>query len=111
MQAATQVDYERGASFKKLADVVHQVWKDNVNEEEDLGEIPDDYLDPIMYTLMTDPVKLPSNISVDRSTIASHLLSDPSDPFNRAPLTLEMLVPDTELKATIDAWVASKKKK
>ena len=111
VQAATQVDYERGASFKKLADVVHQVWKDNVNEEEDLGEIPDDYLDPIMYTLMTDPVKLPSNISVDRSTIASHLLSDPSDPFNRAPLTLEMLVPDTELKATIDAWVASKKKK
>ena len=30
--------------------------------------------------------------------------SDQFDPFNRAPLTMEMVVPNTELKAKIDQW-------
>ena len=43
-----------------------------------------------MYTLMRDPVRLPSSKAVvDRSTIKAHLLSDVTDPFNRSPLTLE----------------------
>lgn len=46
-----------------------------------------------MYTLMEDPVILPgSRISIDRATIRSHLLSDPHDPFNRVPLTMEDVV-------------------
>ena len=46
-----------------------------------------------MYTLMEDPVILPtSKTSIDRSTIRSHLLSDPNDPFNRAPLKIEDVV-------------------
>lgn len=41
---------------------------------------------------MRDPVKLPSSgVVVDRSTIRRHLLSDPSDPFNRAPLSESQL--------------------
>ena len=39
-----------------------------------------------------------SNAVVNRSTIARHLLSDPSDPFNRNKLTLDMVRPDTEMK-------------
>ena len=51
-------------------------------------------LDPLMYTLMRDPVILPSSrVIIDRSTIKSHLLSDAKDPFNRVPLTLEEVVP------------------
>jgi len=47
-----------------------------------------------MFTLMEDPVILPtSKTSIDRSTIRSHLLSDPNDPFNRAPLKIEDVVP------------------
>ena len=47
-----------------------------------------------MYTLMEDPVILPaSRQTIDRSTIRSHLLSDPNDPFNRAPLKIEDVVP------------------
>jgi len=47
-----------------------------------------------MYTLMEDPVILPnSRMSIDRSTIRSHLLSDPHDPFNRVPLTMEDVIP------------------
>ncbi|KAI9696955.1 MAG: hypothetical protein M1836_004916 [Candelina mexicana] len=80
--------------------------------EEDLGEVPEDFLDPLMYTLMEDPVFLPtSKISIDRSTIRSHLLSDPNDPFNRAPLKIEEVVPDTDLKARIQAFKAEKKGK
>ncbi|KAJ5136464.1 hypothetical protein N7448_005018 [Penicillium atrosanguineum] len=94
--------------------------------EEDLGEIPDDFLDPLMYTLMEDPVILPnSRMSIDRDTIRTHLLSDPHDPFNRVPLKMEdvipgktlvadsppdalLTLPDTALKARIDAFVREK---
>lgn len=74
-------------------------------DEEDLGEVPDEFLDPIMATLMKDPVILPmSKQTVDRSTIRSHLLSDPHDPFNRSPLKIEDVVEDTELKKQIVAF-------
>ncbi len=47
-----------------------------------------------MYTLMEDPVVLPaSRVSIDRSTIRSHLLSDAHDPFNRVPLSIEDVKP------------------
>lgn len=43
---------------------------------------------------MEDPVLLPtSNTVVDRSTIRAHLLGDTRDPFNRLPLTMEMVQP------------------
>jgi ubiquitin conjugation factor E4 B len=64
----------------------------------DLGDIPDEFLDPLMYTLMQDPVLLPvSRIVIDRSTIRSHLLSDPHDPFNRMPLKIEDVLPGKSL--------------
>ncbi|KAJ5143935.1 uncharacterized protein N7515_002722 [Penicillium bovifimosum] len=77
--------------------------------EEDLGDIPDEFLDPLMYSLMDDPVILPgSRVSIDRATIRSHLLSDPHDPFNRVPLKIEDVVPDTDLKAKIEAFKKEK---
>ena len=64
--------------------------------EEDLGDVPDEFLDPLMYTIMEDPVILPaSRTTVDRSTIRSHLLSDPNDPFNRMPLKIEEVISST----------------
>lgn len=48
-------------------------------------------LDPLMDTLMTDPVMLPSGNIMDRSIILRHLLNSPTDPFNRQPLTESML--------------------
>lgn len=58
-----------------------------------------------MATLMLDPVILPSSKTVlDRSTIKSHLLSDPTDPFNRMPLKLEEVLPATDLKGQIEAF-------
>lgn len=82
---------------------------EKVNQEA-LTDAPDDYLDPIMSTLMLDPVILPSSkVTVDRTTIARHLLSDQTDPFNRSPLTMDQIIPDLELKAKIDAWMAEKR--
>lgn len=80
-------------------------------EVEDLAtEAPEEYLDPIMSHLMTDPVTLPSSLIVcDRSTIARHLLSDQTDPFNRQPLTMDEVLPNTELKNTISQWLIQKK--
>ena len=72
-------------------------------------EIPDEFLDPVMCTLMTDPVKLPGGASMDRANIMRHLLSDQSDPFTRAPCSIEDLVDDVELKGKIDAWVRERK--
>ena len=58
---------------------------------------------------MEDPVLLPtSNVIVDRSTIVTHLISDPTDPFNRKSLKLEDLVPCEELKEKILNYKNSK---
>ncbi|XP_057320961.1 ubiquitin conjugation factor E4 A [Microplitis mediator] len=79
-------------------------------EEEILTDAPDEFLDPIMSTLMIDPVILPSSkISVDRQTIARHLLSDQTDPFNRSPLTMDMVKSDVNLRNRIQEWITSKK--
>lgn len=80
-------------------------------EEDDLGEIPDEFLDPLMATLMQDPVRLPvSKAVMDRSTIRQHLLSDPHDPYSRAPLKIEDVIPDEEMKAKIDAFKLERKR-
>lgn len=94
-------DFARRASEQKQLDE---------DEELELGEIPDEFLDPLMFTLMEDPVILPgSKVSIDRSTIKAHLLSDPSDPFNRMPLKLEDVVDDVELKQRINDFKLQKK--
>ncbi|KAL4781217.1 ubiquitin elongating factor core-domain-containing protein [Aspergillus varians] len=84
--------------WDQLQSKVKEAKEADEQEEEDLGEIPDEYLDPLMYTLMEDPVILPaSRMSLDRSTIRSHLLSDPHDPFNRVPLKMEDVLPGMKL--------------
>jgi hypothetical protein len=60
-----------------------------------------------MATLMLDPVLLPtsSKLIMDRAHIVRHLLSDQRDPSTREPLTPDMLIPQPELKAQIQAWI------
>ncbi|KAI9717694.1 MAG: hypothetical protein M1828_007097 [Chrysothrix sp. TS-e1954] len=96
--------------FEKLRDAVNIAKIIEDAEGEDLVDAPDEFLDPLLATLMEDPVNLPtSKNTLDRSTIQQHLLSDPHDPFNRVPLKLEDVVPNTELKAAIDAWREEKR--
>jgi ubiquitin conjugation factor E4 B len=80
-------------------------------EELELGEVPDEFLDPLMYTLMKDPVKLPtSKISIDRSVLKAHLMNDPTDPFNRMPLKMEEVSDDVELRDRITSWIQEKRR-
>ncbi|KAG8462786.1 hypothetical protein KFE25_004762 [Diacronema lutheri] len=73
--------------------------------EEDLGEPPDEFLCAITFEVMKDPVLLPaSGVHADRAAILRHLLSDPTDPFNRTSLTVEQLVPAPELQQQIRDW-------
>lgn len=79
-------------------------------EEMEMGEVPDEFLDPLMYTLMEDPVILPgSKVTIDRSTIKAHLLSDPTDPFNRMPLKLEDVIDDVEMRKKISQFKQGKR--
>ncbi|KAA8910425.1 ubiquitin elongating factor core-domain-containing protein [Sphaerosporella brunnea] len=97
-------------ALAKLAAEVKTIKEREDEEEMELGDIPDEFMDPLMFTLMEDPVVLPtSKTSIDRQTIKAHLLSDATDPFNRSSLKIEDVMPDTELKARIDAWVTERK--
>ncbi|EFP85768.2 uncharacterized protein PGTG_11097 [Puccinia graminis f. sp. tritici CRL 75-36-700-3] len=94
----------------KLVEKVEELRQLEADEELELGEIPDEFLDPLMATLMKEPVILPtSKTTVDLSTIKQHFLSDATDPFNRMPLKIEDVIPDVSLKEKIDAWVKDKK--
>ncbi|KAF0990383.1 hypothetical protein HZS_379, partial [Henneguya salminicola] len=74
--------------FQNFTQALLVLFKTKDQTEIDPEEIPDEFLDPISYTLMIDPVLLPeSRVIVDRTTITKHLLSDETDPFNRANLT------------------------
>ena len=64
--------------------------------------------DPLMDTLMTEPVRLPSGVIMDRPVIIRHLLNSSQDPFNRQELTVDMLEPLPNLKAEIDQWKLSR---
>uniref|UniRef100_A0AAR2JPD8 Ubiquitin conjugation factor E4 A n=1 Tax=Pygocentrus nattereri TaxID=42514 RepID=A0AAR2JPD8_PYGNA len=99
-------------AFSHLADKIKSLADRHQQEEETYSDAPDEFLDPIMSTLMLDPVLLPSsNVTVDRSTIARHLLSDQTDPFNRSPLTMDQIRPNEELKQQIMQWLAEHKQR
>ena len=71
-----------------------------------MEEAPADYLDPLLATIMEDPVLLKtSGTTVDRSTISQQILNEAIDPFNRAPITQADIIPQPELKTKIQAWL------
>uniref|UniRef100_A0A673I901 Ubiquitin conjugation factor E4 B n=1 Tax=Sinocyclocheilus rhinocerous TaxID=307959 RepID=A0A673I901_9TELE len=94
--------------FKLLLEKVEEIVARNSQSEMDYNDAPDEFKDPLMDTLMTDPVQLPSGNIMDRAIILRHLLNSPTDPFNRQPLTESMLEPVPELKARIQAWMREK---
>ncbi|KAG0443663.1 hypothetical protein HPB47_014661 [Ixodes persulcatus] len=101
----------------ELAEKILKAASHQKQEDEAIGDAPEEFLDPIMSTIMNDPVVLPSSgITLDRSTIARHLLRqvwtkvwiDQTDPFNRSPLTMEMVTSDKDLKNKILEWRAKR---
>lgn len=69
-------------------------------------EYPEEFIDPLTYGLMRDPVILrTSNTRVDRSTASMILMNDPIDPFTRESLTEKDVISDLELKEKIQVFL------
>lgn len=96
--------------LKSFADMVEEIYIKNNENAMDLDDAPEDFKDPLMNTVMLDPVELPSGNIMDRTVIVRHLLNSSTDPFSRQKLTEDMLKPVPELKTRIDAWIEQKKK-
>ncbi|CAH1129076.1 unnamed protein product [Ceutorhynchus assimilis] len=96
--------------FRELAEKACRVVERNQKSDAWLEDAPDEFKDPLMDTLMTDPVLLPSGQIMDRSVIMRHLLNSNTDPFNRQPLTEDMLLPVEDLKERIRIWKSEKSK-
>ena len=86
----TNTEIERFMALAEKADVIA---RDNRARDEDYGDAPEEFRDPLMDTLMEDPVKLPSGIIMDKAVIIRHLLNSATDPFSRQPLSEDMLTP------------------
>lgn len=98
------------ARFQELASIVEEKVAENAKKDEDYEDAPDEFKDPLMDTLMSDPVLLPTSGNImDRHVITRHLLNSPTDPFNRQALSPEMLEPATELKEKIRKWKEQKR--
>lgn len=71
---------------------------------------PDEYLDPLLRTLMIDPVQLRTSGKIlDRSCAVQCILRGGRDPFNQKRLTLADLIPQPELAKKIKEWKDNKK--
>lgn len=86
----TTTEIER---FIALAERAAVIARDNRARDEDYGDAPEEFRDPLMDTLMEEPVKLPSGIVMDKAVIIRHLLNSATDPFSRQPLSEDMLMP------------------
>ncbi|XP_049949366.1 ubiquitin conjugation factor E4 B [Schistocerca serialis cubense] len=96
--------------FRNLAEKAHDISVQNLKKEVDYSDAPDEFRDPLMDTLMEDPVLLPSGKVMDRAVIVRHLLNSSTDPFSRQPLSEDMLEPAAELRERIASWKREKKK-
>lgn len=98
--------------LQQLQRKVNQILVEKQQAEIDFGDIPDEFKDPLMDTLMTDPVLLPTSGNImERGIISRHLLNSQTDPFNRMDLKEDDLKPVPELKTRIDEWVLERKTK
>ena len=78
------LDSSKVAVLEGLMAEVDALAEKELAMEEEMGEIPDDFLDPLLMVLMTDPVILPtSGTTMNRDSIEQHLLNSSFDPFNR----------------------------
>lgn len=106
---------DQGTRVRQLDDRLTRVHSRLTSDKSGTGEgvllenedIPDEFLDPITFTLMQNPVKLlTSNTILDASTLKAHMLNDKHDPFNRAPIDEQKhVMPCTELAEKIKTWL------
>jgi hypothetical protein len=95
------------------------------HEEVDELEYPDEFVDPITYSPIKDPILLPNmkgfeNMYFERSTIIKHILNSSQNPYTREPLTIKEVdeynnktnIRDKldNFKIRFDKWISSQNK-
>ena len=76
----------------EIMETINSIHKKIEENSLDEREIPDELLDPIMSTLIEEPIMLPeTDVIMDMNVISTHLLTNKTNPFTRTPLTLEEL--------------------
>ena len=75
------------------------------NEE----DIPQNYICPISYEIMIDPVITPYGISYDRESIEKWLTKNDLDPIAHQKLNKNMLIPNYALKSLIEEYINANK--
>jgi len=111
LQRRQMVDEASIASFADFVATAAAKGEAIQEDEALLGEVPEEFIDEWTGELMTDPVTLPaSRIVLERSSIERHLTTnEATDPYDRSPLTVGQLVPNTELRARIEAFLAERR--
>ena len=67
-------------------------------------EPPKEYLDPITFELMSDPVICKSGYTYDRKSIVNQIRANGQDPFTRQRIFEGDLIPNRAIKDCIDKW-------
>jgi len=70
----------------------------------------DEFICPILMTVMSDPVIGSDGHTYERSAIITALQRNAHSPMNRAPMTIDSLTPNYALKSLIDRWKADQRK-
>lgn len=63
----------------------------------------------VKHGILAGQVLPNSRTVVDRATLTRHLLTSPTDPFTRAPLSAADAQPLPELRTRIAAWQAARR--
>lgn len=62
------IDDEGAQQWRSMSARVEAKWTELQQEDEDFDDVPDEFLDPVMGTLMTDPVLLPASGKLEALT-------------------------------------------
>tara|TARA_B110000037_G_C17105642_1_gene499738 strand:- start:135 stop:2369 length:2235 start_codon:yes stop_codon:yes gene_type:complete len=84
-----KLKWEISGRLYHLMNLIENNKKKEVIEYED---VPDEFLDPIIMTIINNPIMVPDmDLIVEESVIKRHLLTSETNPFNRKKLTLLQL--------------------
>ena len=78
--------------FRMSGSVASKLYNEITEEEIEYEDVPEDFCDPILMTMIEEPIMIPEmDLIVEESVIKRHLLTTDENPFNRRPLTTEQL--------------------
>lgn len=94
--------------FEHVVERLEQIAARVAEEVKALGEPPTEFVDELFCIVMKKPMILPDGHRIERSCVLRAIAEKKQNPYNRAPLTRDMLKEDVELRARIEEWRKAK---